>query len=228
MELKRKELGKDGKPEAEGKKESPSVAKQVSPPPGAGKEQHESPPAIEEAVSGDAASKGGADDVRPDEVAVGGRVWFGSGKILRFGAPTLFLLLVAAGILFMRFGAHTGFCPSAQPRLEPVTSIMRPIPTPDYREVLDFLLVCDTDGQRMLTAIRIEIGFQNPTRHQNFKDHTVAFRDTVYSFLLQQNLSRNTVKSWQTILGQDLLDCLKVKLPQSYADMIRLVQVENL
>jgi hypothetical protein len=56
----------------------------------------------------------------------------------------------------------------------------------------------------------------------------VAFRDTVYAFLMQQNLSRNTLKSWQTILGKDLLDCLRVKLPQSYADTIRLVQVENL
>ncbi len=99
---------------------------------------------------------------------------------------------------------------------------------PHDRETPEFLLVYEIDGQKMITAIRMEIEFQNPARYQNFKDQNVAFRDTVYSFLLQQNLSRNTVKTWHSILGKDLLDCLKVKLPQSYADAIRLAQIENL
>jgi hypothetical protein len=138
------------------------------------------------------------------------------------------LLLVVAGFFFIGFKAHVGLFANASPRLEPVTSIMRPIPVPDYREVLDFLLVYEIDGQEMITAIRMEIEFQNPARYQNFKDENVAFRDTVYAFLLQQNLSRNTVKTWHSILEKDLLDCLKVKLPKSYADTIRLAQVENL
>ncbi len=105
---------------------------------------------------------------------------------------------------------------------------MRPIPMPDYREMLDFLLVYEVEGQKMITAIRMEIGYQSPTRYQNFKEQNVAFRDTVYSFLLKQNLSGNSVKSWHSVLEKDLLDCLRVKLPQSYADTILLTQVENL
>ncbi len=80
----------------------------------------------------------------------------------------------------------------------------------------------------MITAIRMEIGYQSPTRYQNFKEQNVAFRDTVYCFLLKQNLSRNSVKSWHSVLEKDLLDCLRVKLPQSYPDKILLTQVENL
>ena len=80
----------------------------------------------------------------------------------------------------------------------------------------------------MIAAIRMEIGYQSPTRYQNFKEQNVAFPDAVYSFLLKQNLSRNSVKSWHSVLEKDLLDCLRAKLPQSYADSIMLTQVENL
>ena len=94
--------------------------------------------------------------------------------------------------------------------------------------MLDFLLVYEINGQKIITAIRMEIGFQNPTRYQDFKDQNVAFRDMVYSFLMQQNLSGNTVKSWHSVLEKDLFDFLRVKSPQNYADSIRLTQVENL
>jgi len=105
---------------------------------------------------------------------------------------------------------------------------MRPIPMPDYREMLDFLLVYEVEGQKMITAIRMEIGYQSPMRYQNFKEQNVAFRDTVYSFLLKQNLPGNSVKSWHSVLEKDLVDCLRVKLPQSYPDKILLTQLENL
>jgi hypothetical protein len=138
-----------------------------------------------------------------------------------FGSPPLCLLLAVAGFLFIKFKTPTA-------RLEPVTSIMRPIPLPDYREMVDFLLVYEIEGQKMITAIRMEVGYQSPTRYQNFKEQKVAFRDEVYSFLLKQNLSGNSAKSWHSVLEKDLLDCLRAKLPQSYADTIVLTQVENL
>jgi hypothetical protein len=105
---------------------------------------------------------------------------------------------------------------------------MRPIPLPDYRDMLDFLVVYEMNAQKMIVAIRMEVGFQNPTRYQNCKDQNVAFRDTIYSFLLQQNVSGTTLKTWHSIVEKDLVDYLRVKLPQSYADTIRLAQVENL
>ncbi len=163
----------------------------------------------------------------------GGRVWGLTRrrfrKVVWFGAPALCLILAVACFFFIKSKMNIPLsAKTSSTRLEPVTCIMRPIPVPDYREMLDFLLVYGTDGQKMITAIRMEIGFQNPTRYQNFKDQNVAFRDTVYSFLLQQNPSGNTVKSWHSVLEKDLCDFLRVKLPQSYADTIHLTQVENL
>ena len=93
---------------------------------------------------------------------------------------------------------------------------------------LDFLLVYEVEGQKMITAIRMEIGYLSPTRYQNFKEQNVAFRDTVYSFLLKQNIPGNSVKSWHSALENDLVDCLRMRLPQNYPDKILLTQVENL
>ncbi len=234
MELKRKALGDEAKAKAKakkakGKSDGPSEAGEDVPARGALQEPDESGLDREEAISENAASATEEDNTQPGEGTVSGPVKPRLAKVLRFGAPALGLLLVAAGFFFiMKFKVHTTLFANASPRLEPVTGIMRPIPVPDYREVLDFLLVYEIDSQKMITAIRMEVGFQNPTRYQNFKDQNVAFRDTVYSFLQQQNMSGNTIKSWHPIIEKDLLDYLKVKLPQSYADAIRLGQIENL
>ncbi len=123
---------------------------------------------------------------------------------------------------------HTKFLGEAPPKLEPVTSIKRPIPIPDYRETFDFLLLYEVEGQKTMTALRMEVSYQSPTRYQNFKEQIVLFRDTIYNFLLKQNPSRNTVQSWHSVVEKDLLDYLKAKLPQSCADTIQLTQVENL
>jgi len=169
-----------------------------------------------------------ADNTRKDESTIFGWKRARFKRILLFGPPALCLLLAVAGFLLIKFKTHTALFGLASPRLEHVTSIKRPIPLPDYREMLDFLLVYELDGQKMITAIRMEVGYQSPTRYQNFKDQKVAFRDEVYSFLLKQNLCGNSVKSWHSVLEKDLFDCLRAKLPQSYADTIVLTQVENL
>ncbi|MGO9022252.1 MAG: hypothetical protein ACLQVJ_28275 [Syntrophobacteraceae bacterium] len=149
-------------------------------------------------------------------------------KAFLLGSAALCLFLAAGGFLLFKFKAHIGLFGNSVQRLEPVTSIMRPIPMPNYREMLDFLLVYEVEGQKMITAIRMEVGYLGPTRYQNFKEQNVAFRDTVYSFLLKQNIPGNSVKSWHSVLESDLADCLRVKLPQSYPDKILLTQVENL
>jgi hypothetical protein len=228
MELKRKALGDEAKAKAEGKGESLSGAKQDASVLSDRNEPRKSPPAQEEVISGNEAAGADVDSNVPDGGTVYQRLWHRSGRGLRFGVPTLCLVLAVAGFFFIKSRSHAALFANTSPRLEPVTSIMRPIPVPDYREMLDFLLAYEIDGHRMITAIRMEVGFQNPTRYQNFKDQNVIFRDTVYSFLSQQNLSRNTAKSWHSVLGKDLVDCLRVKLPQSYADTIQLTQVENL
>jgi hypothetical protein len=46
--------------------------------------------------------------------------------------------------------------------------------------------------------------------------------------LQNQNLPRNNLKLWQSIIEKELLEYLKVKMPQSQADAIRLTQLENL
>jgi hypothetical protein len=141
---------------------------------------------------------------------------------------TLCIFLAAAGFLLVKFTVGQVSFGKSFRKLEPVTGIMRPIPLPDYREMLDFLLVYEVGGQRMITAIRVEIAYQSPTRYQYFKEQNVAFRDTVYAFLLGQNLSGNSAKSWHSVLEKDLLDFLRVKLPQNFPDKIVLTQIENL
>jgi len=135
------------------------------------------------------------------------------------------LILSTSSFLFLKSKSQSE---KELKKLEPPISVMRPIPQPDYREMLDFLLQYESAGQKMITAIRMEIGYQSPTRYQNFKEQNVAFRDAIYTFLLKQNLYGNSVKSWHSILEKDLLDFLMAKLPQSYPDKILLTQVENL
>lgn len=138
------------------------------------------------------------------------------------------LFVSAAGFLFIKFKTHSWPFTDTVQKLEPVTAIMRPIPQPDYREMLDFLLVYEVEGQKMVTAMRMEVGYQSPTRYQNFKEQKVALRDAVYAFLLKQNPSGNSVQSWHSVVEKELLDFLRVKLPQSCPDKIALTQVENL
>ena len=184
-------------------------------------------PTEDETISGNKATEARADDTRPDD-AKSGRKPSRFKKVFLLGSAASCLFLAAAGFLLIKFKAHIVLLASSFQKLEPVTSIMRPIPMPDYREMLDFLLVYEVEGQKMITAIRMEIGYQSPMRYQNFKEQNVAFRDTVYSFLLKQNLPGNSVKSWHCVLEKDLVDCLMVRLPQSYPDKILLTQVENL
>ena len=208
MDLKRQEFAKDAGAKAEQKD-------QAAHPPEEGVSGHNVREELEEPPLRDGEATPG------NESSLS--VWKSSRlkKVIMFGSPALCLLLGLAGLLFIKFKTHT-------PRLEPVTSIMRPIPLPDYREMVDFLLVYEIEGQKMITAIRMEVGYQSPTRYQNFKDQKVAFRDVIFSFLLKQNMSGNSVKSWHSVVEKDLLDCLRAKLPQSYADTIVLTQVENL
>ena len=217
MELKRKELAEDAKAEAGQHDQANFRAKEDA----SGLREDLKEPLFRdgEASSGNEGSGTGADNTR-DESAVSGRKRSLFKRVLMFGSPALCLLLAVAGFLFIKFKTHTA-------RLEPVTSIMRPIPLPDYREMINFLLVYEIEGQKMITAIRMEVGYQSPTRYQNFKEQKVAFRDEIYSFLLKQNLPGNSEKSWHAVVEKDLLDCLKAKLPQSYADTIVLTQVEN-
>jgi hypothetical protein len=190
------------------------------------KELRESPFTDGETVPGNEATEGGADNTTPDDAIVGR-------KLTRFRmvlllSTALCLLLAAACFFFIKFKDQILFFANGLQKIRPATSIMRPIPLPDYREMLDFVLVYEIDGQKMITAIRMEIEYQSSMRYQNFKEQNVVFRDTVYTFLLKQNLSGNSVKSWHSVLEKDLIDYLRVKLPQSYPDKILLTQVENL
>jgi hypothetical protein len=222
MGAKRKVPGEDPRAESEGKDEG-RRAKENIPERQVREELKESLHAEDETISRNKETEAEVEDTRSED-ANPGRFR----KVLLPGVAALCLFLAAGGFLTIRSKAHIGFFSNSLQRLEPVTSIMRPIPMPDYREMLDFLLVYEVEGQKMISAIRMEVGYQSPTRYQNFKEQNVAFRDTVYSFLLKQNLPGNSVKSWHWVLEKDLADCLRVKLPQSYPDKILLTQVENL
>ena len=225
MELNGEIPGEGARAEAEEKHEGSRAKEDVSEPQ-VRQELKESLPAKDKKISGNKASKAGADDTGPEHAKLGrkpGRFR----KVLLPGSAALCLFL-AAGFLLIKFKAHIGPVAGSLQRAQPVTSIMRPIPIPDYREMLDFLIVYEIEGQKMLTAIRMEIEYQSPVRYQNLKEQNVAFRDTVYFFLLKQNLPGNSVKSWHSVLEKDLVDFLMVRLPQSYPDKILLTQVENL
>ncbi len=147
-------------------------------------------------------------------------------KFLFIFVPAFILLVTASGLLLFKLSGKFGA--KQTQNLEPVTSITRPIPVPDYREMLDFLVLNEADDQKNITSLRIEVCFSSPSRYQVFKDRNVVFRDTVYSFLQKQNAARNTTRNWQTVVEKELLEYLKVSLPQSWADAIKLTQVENL
>lgn len=170
---------------------------------------------------------GAVDDGTHPESGIAGWKLTRFRKILLL-STTLCLLPALAGFLFIRFKPHLIPFLDGSLRLEPVTGIMRPVPQPDYREMLDFLLVYEVEGQKMITAMRMEVGFQSPMRYQTFKEQSVVFRDVVYAFLLKQNLYENSVRSWHSVVEKDLPDCLRVRLPQSFPDRILLTQVENL
>ena len=180
----------------------------------------------DETILEDEPSKSGADGAPPGIAIFGRRL--GRSRIVALLAVTLFIFLTGAGFLLVKFKVLPASLGKGLQSLEPITEIMRPVPVPDYREMLDFLLVYEVEGQKMVTAMRVEIVYQSPTRYQNFKEQNAAFRDTVYAFLLRQNLSGNSAKSWHSVLEKDLLDFLRVKLPQGFPDKIALTQVENL
>jgi len=226
MELKRKILGEDAKAEAQAKHESSRAKEGVSEL--QVREEPKKPVLTEdETISGNKATEARADDTRHDDANLG-RKLSRFRKVLLLGSAALCLFLASAGFLLIKFKADIVLFANSLQRLEPVTSILRPIPMPDYREMLDFLLVYEVEGQKMITAIRMEMGYMSPMRYQNFKEQNVAFRDTVYSFLLKQNMPGNSVKSWHSVLENDLGDFLRVKLPQGYPDKILLTQVEDL
>ncbi|MFZ2445906.1 MAG: hypothetical protein WAW37_06080 [Syntrophobacteraceae bacterium] len=149
-------------------------------------------------------------------------------KVLLVAIPALSLALIASGLFYFNFDGARNFIGNAAARLEPVSSLTRPVPIPDYREMLDFLVLNESEEQKTITSFRLEFAFHSPSRYQNFKERNVVFRDTVYSFLQQQNATRNTSRNWQTLVEKDLLDYIRVTLPQSRSDAIRLTQVENL
>lgn len=152
---------------------------------------------------------------------------FRTRKVLFFVAiPAFCLVVISSGLLFYKF--KDKLWAKQTQNLEPVTSITRPVPIPDYREMLDFLVLNELDNQKTITSFRLEVAFCSPSRYQSFKEQNVMFRDTVYSFLQKQNSSRNTARNWQTVVENELPEYLKVKLPQSWADAIKLAQVENL
>jgi flagellar basal body-associated protein FliL len=148
-------------------------------------------------------------------------------KALIFGVPTVILAL-GAWLFFFKFGSNHHILEPPEQKLVPVTGIKRPVPIPDYHEMLDFIILNETEGHKTMLALRMEFTFHNPATYQNFKEQNVVFRDMVYSFLLRQNALRNTSSSWHTVVEKDLFEYLRVKLPQSKADQIRLTQVENL
>lgn len=147
-------------------------------------------------------------------------------KTVFIGAPIMLLFLLS-GTLYLKLDTVKDLLGYTKPKKEPVTSIRRPIPIPDYREMLNFIIPGEVDGRKTMMAFRMEVGFQSPTRYQNFKEQNVQFRDAVYSFLLKQNLAKNTFKVWHQTIEKNLLEYIKAQLPQSQADSIVLTQVEN-
>ncbi|MGO9417632.1 MAG: hypothetical protein ACLP51_21150 [Syntrophobacteraceae bacterium] len=222
MGPKRKIPSEDTRAEAEGKDEGRPAGEDVSEHPA--RQELKGLPHAEDETN----SENGANEAGVDDGASPIRWLLRFKKVLLPGLAALCLFLAAGGFLLIKFKSHGGLFANSFQRLEPVTSIMRPIPMPDYREMLDFLLVYDVEGQKMITALRMEMGYMSPMRYQNFKEQNVAFRDTVYSFLLKQNMPGNSVKSWHSVLENDLADFLRVKLPQGFPDKILLTQVEDL
>jgi hypothetical protein len=151
--------------------------------------------------------------------------------VLYFAVPLLCLASIAAVVVLKKpdaAGKLLGSYWKTSQKPPIVTSITRPIPIPDHREMLDFFVLEETGGQKTITVFRMEIAFSSFSRYHDFKEHNIAFRNTIYAFLLAQDASKNNHRAWQEIVEKDLFDFLRAKLPDSKPDTLRLTQVENL
>ncbi|MEN6441083.1 MAG: hypothetical protein ABFD97_21150 [Syntrophobacter sp.] len=235
FELKKKALKRDADTSSEDKPDV-SGGKPAKRPAGAPRSESDRPAGkskVSAGASPGAESSGREPDQaeNPPDVGAGKqKKGFLSRKTILYAVAALGVVVIASSIFFfLSSGAAKNHAETAPPpKLEPVTSITRPVPIPDYREMLDFLVLNETEGQKTLTLFRMEIAYHSPSRFKNFKEQNVIFRDTIYSFLLKQNSSRNTTRSWHNVVEKELLDYIRVKLPQSHADAIKLTQVENL
>ena len=137
------------------------------------------------------------------------------------------LLLAAAGLYFLRPGRSVETSSIVSSKFKSATKITRPVPQLDSREMLDFLIVYKVRDGEVITAFRMEAVFQSLSKYADFKKNCVSFRNAVYDFLLRQDAAGNSRQSWHSVLGKNLLDYLKVKLPESCPDSIRLTQIET-
>ncbi len=166
-------------------------------------------------------SEGGGAAAKKSDGSSGFRV------ILLICLSLLCLLLAAVGLHFIK-SRIDGPSSIHAAKVESAISIIRPVPHPTYRVMLDFLIAYQVQGREMITAFRMEALFRSMLKYKNFKQNTVLFRQTVYNFLLRQNAADNTVQSWHSVFQNNLLDFMRVNLPASCPDRIRLTQVENL
>ncbi|MCE5334537.1 MAG: hypothetical protein LLG06_08080 [Desulfobacteraceae bacterium] len=223
MELKRKIISR------ESEAEKPDTAAQKD----SGSERDKLIGSVMQSLAGDGGKGGGSQTGEPGEdeesrkAAAAPKLTLRR-KLLLFGAPALCVVLVAAGFLVYKLAAKKAD-PESPPagKLQGLVSITRPVPVPDFREMLNFLIAVDAQGRKTVTAFRLEVGFQSASRYRNFKENSVMFRDTVYAYLLKQNIARQTSKSWHEVLGRDLIEYIGAKLPQSRADTIKLTQIES-
>lgn len=146
--------------------------------------------------------------------------------VVTVGSSLLVCLLVGTVVLYVRSKKAPPQIP--KPAGKYLTTITRPVPLLNEREMLDFLITYKVQGQEMVTALRMEVGFNSLAKYKDFQKHTVIFRQAVYNFLLSQNAANNTLKAWDSVFAKNLLDYLRGNLPRICPDRIRLTQLENL
>jgi hypothetical protein len=147
--------------------------------------------------------------------------------LLLVGSGLFGLVLVGLILFIVRARMSAQAPPPVVDKVKSAITVMRPLPQLDCRAMLDFLIAYKVQGGEMISGLRMEAVFHSQRRYANFKNNTVAFRDNVYNFLLTQNAAENSEQSWHSVLGKNLLDYLRVKLPEFCPDSIRLTQVEN-
>ncbi|MGC9197225.1 MAG: hypothetical protein ACP5IL_17525 [Syntrophobacteraceae bacterium] len=145
---------------------------------------------------------------------------------ITLGSALLVCLLLGAAVFYVK--SQKASHQIHKPTVKYLTSIIRPVPVVNKREMLDFLITYQVQGREMVTALRMEAGFHSLEKYRKFQKQTVTFRQAVYNFLLTQNAANHTLKSWDLVFAKNLLDYLRGNLPQICPDTIRLTQLENL
>lgn len=154
----------------------------------------------------------------------GTRPKIAANKVLLVGTALLVLVIIAGIMVRQLFNRaepdHSGEAA--------VKIVKHAIPTAYYKEEFEFLMLANAQQGKNLVSFGLEFSFSALNSYDDFRRDDTIFRDAVYRFLLGQHPVKNSVKYWQDIVENKLLDHLKATFPGSGVRAIRVTTLDRI